>query len=94
MLHRGGSSLDAVIAVITILGVTQALTAFDLYYVMTGGGPDGATTTLSVGVYLKAFTDQALGAASVYAVIVAGLGVFFAGVISRSSGFGSMRSER
>ena len=80
--------------VVAILAVTQALTAFDLYYVMTGGGPDGATTTLSVGVYLRAFADQALGAASVYAVVVSGLGVLFAGIISRSSGFGSMRSER
>lgn len=82
------------IVVVAILAVTQALTAFDLYYVMTGGGPNGATTTLSVGVYLRAFTDQALGAASVYAVVVSGLGVLFAGVISRSSGFGTMRSER
>ncbi len=82
------------IVVVGILAVTQALTAFDLYYVMTGGGPNGATTTLSVGVYLRAFTDQALGAASVYAVVVSGLGVLFAGVISRASGFGAMRSER
>jgi raffinose/stachyose/melibiose transport system permease protein len=82
------------IVVVSILCVTGALTAFDLYYVMTGGGPDGATTTLSVGVYLKAFADQALGTASVYAVVVAALGIVFAGTVSRFTGFGSMRSER
>jgi raffinose/stachyose/melibiose transport system permease protein len=82
------------IVVVSILCVTGALTAFDLFYVMTGGGPDEATTTLAVGVYLKAFTDQALGAASVYAVVVAALGVLFAGTVSRLTGFGAMRSER
>lgn len=82
------------IVVVAILCVTGALTAFDLYYVMTGGGPDGATTTLSVGVYLRAFSDQALGSASAYAVVVAALGVIFAGAVSRATGFGAMRSER
>jgi raffinose/stachyose/melibiose transport system permease protein len=82
------------IVVVSILAVTGALTAFDLYYVMTGGGPDGATTTLSVGVYLKAFADQVLGAASVYAVVVAAVGVIFAATVSRVTGFGAMRSER
>lgn len=82
------------IVVITILCLTGALTAFDLYYVMTGGGPNGATTTLAVGVYLKAFADEALGPASVYAVVVAGLGVVLAGTVSRFTGFGAMRSQR
>lgn len=82
------------IVVISILCVTGALTAFDLYFVMTGGGPDGATTTLSVGVYLKAFADQALGPASVYAVVVAALGVLFAGTVSRFTGFGAMKTQR
>jgi len=80
--------------VVTILCLTGALTAFDLYFVMTGGGPDGATTTLAVGVYLKAFADEALGAASVYAVVVAGLGVGMALFVSRLTGFGAMKSQR
>lgn len=82
------------IVVVGILCLTGALTAFDLYYVMTGGGPNGATTTLAVGVYLKAFTDEALGPASVYAVVVAALGLGVAGAVSRFSGFGTMRSQR
>lgn len=80
--------------VVTILCVTGGLTAFDLYYVMTGGGPNGATSTLAVGVYLKAFADQALGAASVYAVVVSGLGVAMAAFVSRITGFGAMKSQR
>jgi raffinose/stachyose/melibiose transport system permease protein len=82
------------LVVVSILCLTGALTAFDLFFVMTGGGPNGATTTLSVGVYLTAFSDQSLGAASAYAVVVTLVGLVFAGVVSRRSGFGSMDSER
>jgi raffinose/stachyose/melibiose transport system permease protein len=82
------------IVVVTILCITGGLTAFDLYFVMTGGGPDGATSTLAVGVYLKAFSDQALGGASVYAVVVSGLGVTLAAAVSRITGFGAMKSQR
>lgn len=82
------------IVVVTILAVTGALTAFDLYFVMTGGGPDGATTTLAVGVYLQAFSNQVLGPASVYAVVVAAAGLMAAGLVSRVTKFGEMRSQR
>lgn len=82
------------IVVVAILCVTSAVTAFDLYFVMTGGGPNSATTTLSIGVYLQAFADQALGPASVYAVVVAAVGISFAGAVSHFSGFGRMRSQR
>lgn len=82
------------LVVVSILCLTGALTAFDLFFVMTGGGPNGATTTLSVGVYLTAFSDQSLGSASAYAVVVTLIGLVFAGLISRRSGFGSMDSER
>ena len=79
--------------VVGILVITGALTAFDLYFVMTGGGPDGATTTLAVGVYLQAFSNQVLGPASVYAVVVAAAGLFTAGLVSRMTKFGEMRSQ-
>lgn len=82
------------LVVVSILCLTGALTAFDLFFVMTGGGPNGATTTLSVGVYVTAFSDQSLGSASAYAVVVTLIGLIFAGVLSRRSGFGSMESER
>lgn len=82
------------ITVVSILCLVGGLTAFDLYYVMTGGGPNGATTTLAVGLYLKAFTDESLGAASVYAVALAALGMLVSGGVARFSGFSSMRSQR
>jgi multiple sugar transport system permease protein len=55
---------------------------FDIIYLLTGGGPVGATTTLPVLVYQKAFADFELGRAAALALITAGilallLGVYF-----------------
>jgi multiple sugar transport system permease protein len=46
---------------------------FDIIYLLTGGGPVGATTTLPVLVYQKAFADFELGRASALALITAGI---------------------
>ena len=55
---------------------------FDIIYLLTGGGPMGATTTLPVLVYQKAFADFELGRAAALALITAFilalmLGVYF-----------------
>lgn len=42
---------------------------FDIIYLMTGGGPLDATTTLPVLVYLKAFSDFELGRAAAVAIL-------------------------
>lgn len=94
LVHVVLPQLRHTIVVVGIICVTGALTAFDLYFVMTGGGPDGATTTMAVGVYLQAFADQALGPASVYALVVSAAGLAMAGLVSRFSRFGSMESQR
>jgi len=44
---------------------------FDIIYLLTGGGPMGATTTLPVLVYQKAFADFELGRAAALAIITA-----------------------
>jgi len=44
---------------------------FDIIYLLTGGGPVGATTTLPVLVYQKGFADFELGRASALALITA-----------------------
>jgi multiple sugar transport system permease protein len=46
---------------------------FDIIYLLTGGGPVGATTTLPVLVYQKAFADFELGRASALALITAAI---------------------
>jgi multiple sugar transport system permease protein len=42
---------------------------FDIIYLLTGGGPVDATTTLPVLVYQKAFVDFEIGNASAIAII-------------------------
>lgn len=44
---------------------------FDIIYLLTGGGPMGATTTLPVLVYQKAFADFELGRAAALAIVTA-----------------------
>jgi multiple sugar transport system permease protein len=46
---------------------------FDIIYLLTGGGPVGATTTLPVLVYQKGFADFELGRASALALITAAI---------------------
>jgi multiple sugar transport system permease protein len=42
---------------------------FDIIYLMTGGGPLDATTTLPVLIYLKGFTDFQFGRAAAVAIL-------------------------
>lgn len=46
---------------------------FDIIYLLTGGGPMGATTTLPVLVYQKAFADFEMGRAAALALITAAI---------------------
>ena len=51
----------------TIL-LAWSITIFDLVYVITGGGPLGRTTLLSIFIYKQAFVNNKLGTASAVAV--------------------------
>jgi multiple sugar transport system permease protein len=52
---------------------------FEIIYLMTGGGPLDATTTLPILVYLKAFTDFEFGRAAAVAILTFGiLGILLA----------------
>ena len=48
-------ALSGVIVTASILAISGSLKAFDLIYVMTGGGPANRTTVLSLFMYDKAF---------------------------------------
>jgi len=55
---------------------------FEIIYLMTGGGPLDATTTLPILVYLKAFSDFEFGRAAAVAILTFGilgvlLGLYF-----------------
>jgi multiple sugar transport system permease protein len=53
-----------------VLNVVFSLQAFDIIYVMTGGGPGFSTTVLVQYIFRSAFTDGNMGYASAVGVVL------------------------
>jgi multiple sugar transport system permease protein len=62
--------LRDVLVVIVMLRAIWDFKEFDLLWLLTGGGPSGATQTLPLLVYRQAFGLNQLGMASAYAVVM------------------------
>ena len=73
-------AIKPVLILILLLGTIGNLQHFDLINVMTGGGPERATSTFATEVYKKAFKEYSLGRA-------ASLGVIWAMMLSLFSIF-------
>jgi len=73
-------AIKPVLILILLLGTIGNLQHFDLINVMTGGGPERATSTFATEVYKKAFKEYTLGRA-------ASLGVIWAMMLSLFSIF-------
>ncbi|MCP8937467.1 sugar ABC transporter permease [Alsobacter sp. SYSU M60028] len=71
------------ILVVVILQTMGALRAFDLFYVLTGGGPGNSTTTLAWLTYQTSFVYLDLGMGSAYSYVIMGLTLFMALVYYR-----------
>ena len=56
--------------VVVILRIVDAFRMIELIYLMTRGGPGGATETLSWYIYSTGFLDQDLGYAAAEAVVM------------------------
>ena len=56
-----------IVGILFVLSLTTSLLAFDDVWIMTGGGPGYASTTLVMGVYTKAFVQNQFGMASAWA---------------------------
>jgi len=66
--------LRPTIALMLVLSITGSLLAFDQFFIMTRGGPDGSTTTMVMVIYREAFTRFDLGfAAAVSVLLLVGL---------------------
>lgn len=53
--------LKPTILVILVIRLTDAFRIYDLVYILTGGGPGGATEVLSTYIYKRIFTDWKFG---------------------------------
>jgi multiple sugar transport system permease protein len=62
--------LRPTLALMLVLSVTGSLLAFDQFFIMTRGGPDGSTTSIVMVLYREAFTRFDLGFAAALSVIL------------------------
>jgi multiple sugar transport system permease protein len=62
--------LGSAIWVVLVLRVVDAFRMIELIYLMTRGGPGGATETLSWYIYSTGFLDQDLGSAAAQAIVM------------------------
>lgn len=58
------------ISMVFILAMKSGLTAFDLIFALTSGGPDGKTESLGFLVYNYAFVDNKFSYANALAVVL------------------------
>lgn len=63
-------SLRPVTLLVVILGTIWSFQVFDLVYVLTGGGPGGATTTIVMMIFQAGFKNFQMGYASAMAIIL------------------------
>ena len=75
------------------LMVVGSLTAFDMIFVLTGGGPGDATRVLALDMYLRGFRANQMGPASAIAVILVLLGLGLALLLQRLGGRESAASQ-
>jgi multiple sugar transport system permease protein len=62
--------LQPVMYVVGLIGTLWAFQIFDVIWLLTQGGPSGATQTLPVMIYDKAFNGFAMGEASAISVVL------------------------
>ena len=58
------------LSMVFIMALKSGLTAFDLIYALTGGGPNDKTTSLGLLVYNYAFQNNQYGYANAIAVVL------------------------
>ncbi|QOR47476.1 sugar ABC transporter permease [Trueperella pecoris] len=68
--HVTMPGLRPVTVLCVILSTIWSFQVFDLVYIMTGGGPGGATTTLVMAIYQQGFKLFQMGSASAIAIVL------------------------
>ncbi len=89
-IHVTVPHLKGVIVITTLLLVVTNLNSFTMVWIMTGGGPAGASDFWITQIYQLAFGRTRFGLASAYSVILfvvmMVLGFFYVKALTRSSG--------
>jgi multiple sugar transport system permease protein len=80
--------LKSIITIALIFRLVDAFKAFDLVYILTGGGPGNASETLNVHTYLYAFKYLRMGHASALSVLMMIIVIFICNLLIR---FGDLR---
>jgi multiple sugar transport system permease protein len=62
--------LRPTIALMLVLSITGSLLAFDQFFILTRGGPDGSTVSMVMVIYREAFTQFNLGSAAALSVLL------------------------
>lgn len=75
------------------LMLVGSLTYFDVIFIMTQGGPGGATRILPLDMYLTGFVGNKMGLASAIAIVLVVFGMILSLTISKASGFTKMESQ-
>jgi len=70
ILHIVVPYLSSTFGVLFMLTVTNALRMFDLIWVMTKGGPGGASDVITSYIYTKAFTNLDFGGGTAASVLL------------------------
>lgn len=74
---------DTILTVTTLL-LIGSLRVFDLVFIMTGGGPNHATETLSIHLFNLAFDQMDFGSGSAVAVVLFLISLFFTIALRRA----------
>jgi multiple sugar transport system permease protein len=62
--------LRPTIALMLVLSITGSLLAFDQFFILTKGGPDGSTVSMVMVIFREGFTRFDLGSAAALSVLV------------------------
>ncbi|HML23868.1 MAG TPA: sugar ABC transporter permease [Aggregatilinea sp.] len=79
-IHITFPLLGSSTAMVLMLRSTEVFRAFDVVYVLTGGGPERSTEVLGILLYRIAFGEGNFGSAAALAIIISVIGMVIGGV--------------
>jgi multiple sugar transport system permease protein len=85
--------LTPIIVIVLLLQIIHNLNSFDMLYVLTGGGPGGASEIMGLFIYRIGFNNYDFGGASAISVTLLLIAIFFFLLYNRTSGKSNRRGD-